>query len=156
IDWSLVAGFRYRRGLRQPILHDISFETFLETLSEKEAITLDTLRRHDAHCLGADDIDLYSWPIYRSIYCEIDLEGDTYLLSAGKWYRVSKSFVQEVDEAVRRLPKYPRTLPEYGDETEEEYNKRVAGSDQKTFALLDRKLISVGGGYSRVEFCDLY
>lgn len=156
IDWSLVAGFRYRRGMRQPILHDISFETFLETLSGEEEITLDLLRRRDARCIGADDVDLYSWSIYQCIYCEIDLEGDTYLLSAGKWYRLSKNFVQEVNDDVKRLPKYSRSLPEFKDETEEEYNRRVASSDPKTFALLDRKLISFGGGYSRVEFCDLY
>ena len=156
IDWSLVAGFRYRRGLRQPILHDISFETFLETLAEGEEVTLDLLRRRDVHCIGGDDIDLYSWPVHRCIYCEVDLAGDTYLLSSGKWFRVSKGFVQEVNEEVTRLPKYSRALPEFKDETEEEYNKRVASADPKTFALLDRKLISFGGGYSRVEFCDLY
>lgn len=156
IDWSLVAGFRYRRGLRQPILHDVSFETFIETLARGEEVTLDLLRQRDIHCIGADDVDLYAWPVYRCIYCEVDLEGDTYLLSAGKWYRVSKDFVQEVNDEVKRLPKYSHALPDFKDETEEEYNKRVASADPKTFALLDRKLISIGGGYSRVEFCDLY
>lgn len=156
IDWSQVAGFRYRRGLRQPILHDISFETFLESLPAEEDVTLDVLRRREAHCVGADDVDLYSWPVYRCIYCEIELDGDSYLLSSGKWYRIGRDFVEQVNEDVKRLPKYKRVLPEFGDETEEEYNKRVASADPETFALMDRKTISVGGGYSRVEFCDLY
>jgi uncharacterized protein (TIGR04141 family) len=156
IDWSLVAGFRYRRGMRQPILHDVSFETFLETFSDDEEVTLNTLRKREVHCVGADDIDLYSWPMYRCIYCEIDLEGDTYLLSGGRWYRIGRGFVKEVNEDVRRLPKYSRSPPEFADETEEEYNKRVSSSNPGTFALMDRKTISVGGGYSRVEFCDLY
>lgn len=156
IDWSLVAGFRYRRGLRQPVLHDISFDTFLETISAGDDVTLNALRRREVHCVGADDVDLYSWPIYRCIYCEIEQDEDTYLLSGGKWYRVSRDFVKQVNEDVKRLPKYPRTLPEFLDETEEEYNKRVANTDPEAFALMDRKTIPVGGGYSRVEFCDLY
>jgi uncharacterized protein (TIGR04141 family) len=156
IDWSQVDGFRYRRGLRHPVLHDISFETFLETISEGEEVTLDLLRRRDVHCVGTDDVDLYTWPVYRCIYCEIERDGETHLLSAGKWYRVGRDFVKQVNEEIKRLPKYSRALPDFGDETEEQYNKQVVNADSKTFALMDRKTVSVGGGYSRVEFCDLY
>lgn len=156
IDWSQVAGFRYRRGLRHPILHDIRFETFLESLPVEEHVTLDVLRRREVHCVGADDVDIHTWPVYRCIYCEIEFDGHTYLLSTGKWYRVDQDFVKQVNEDIRRLPRYERSLPDFSDETEEDYNERVASSDSATFALMDRKTISVGGGYSRVEFCDLY
>jgi len=46
-------------------------------------------------------------------------------------------------------------FPAYGFMNEEAYNKHVADSIDD-FALMDRKLISIGAGTSKVEFCDLY
>ena len=156
IDWGYVAGFRYRRGSRQPIVYDIAFDSFLKSVSEEESVTLPMLHRREAHCVGADDIDIYSWPIYRCIYCEVDQGGSTYLLNGGKWYCVEQNFVKQINDEIKRLSKYSGDLPEFQDETEEQYSERIATSDPKSFALMDRKLISYGGGYSKVEFCDLF
>jgi uncharacterized protein (TIGR04141 family) len=156
IDWASVAGFRYRRGTRQPILHDIGFDTFLESVPDADQLTIGLLQKREVHCVGADDLDIYSWPLYKCVYCELDVGGSTYLLNAGKWYCVTKSFVKQVNEEIKKLPKFSRVLPEFQDETEGQYNKRVAESDPKTFALMDAKQIPYGGGHSSIEFCDLY
>ena len=78
-----------------------------------------------------------------------------FLLSAGKWYAVAKDFVSEINEAVRALVTGSMTLPEYDDDTETTYNKRVAMADAR-FAHMDRKNIRYGGGPSAIEFCDLF
>jgi uncharacterized protein (TIGR04141 family) len=47
-------------------------------------------------------------------------------------------------------------LPEYDDDSETSYNKRVAESDPGRFALMDHKPVSYGGSKGGLEFCDLY
>ena len=53
------------------------------------------------------------------------------------------------------MPDAPFSLPPYGAKTEPEYLKKVS-KDFPDFALMDRKVIMIGGGRSRVEFCDLF
>src|ERR1700741_4115801 len=126
IDWPTVLGFRYRRGAKQPILHDVSFPTFLETIDDLDTLTVELLQRRDVRCVSADDIDLYNWPAYKCIYCEVDLDGATYLLNSGRWYAVEKDFVKRVDESVKKIPKYEGELAEYEDDSEGSYCVRVA------------------------------
>jgi len=96
------------------------------------------------------------WSVYKCLYAELDEDGDTYLLTAGKWYRIDRAFSRRVKSEVRKLVSPTPTLPDYaaGDSSETAYNARVAASDPQ-YALLDRKQILFGGGRSRFEFCDL-
>lgn len=75
-------------------------------------------------------------------------------MSGGKWYRVTKDFVADVNRAFASIPRYPVEFPEYDDASEGEYNARVAAAEPGRFALMDKKLVSYGTG--RFEFCDLY
>jgi uncharacterized protein (TIGR04141 family) len=94
--------------------------------------------------------------VYRCINFEVTSEGTTYFLSGGRWFAVAKNLVKQVNAEVAQIPIHKTKLPEYGDETEGEYNKRVAIADPKAYALMDVKLIPWGGGSSKFEFCDLY
>lgn len=157
IEWAQIVGFRYRRGRRHAILHDIGFETFLEANEvEADDLTVDLLERREVSAVDPDDTTKYAWSVYRCIYCEVEHLGETYLLSGGHWYRVASDFVKQVNDFYRRVRRYEVELPEFGDETEGAYNERVARDNAATYALMDRQLISVGGGYSKVEFCDLF
>lgn len=156
IDWSTVLGFRYRRGRKQPIRHDITFPTFLETVDDVDTLNVQILQRRDVRCVSADDIDLYTWPVYKCIYCEVDLDGATYLLNGGRWYEVEKDFVKQVDDAVKRIPKYNGELPEFNDDSEGAYCVRVATASGGALALMDKKLITIDASPSKVEFCDLF
>ena len=154
IDWSQVAGFRY--GRRPPIRHDIGFPAFLESLPEDIEIDIPLLQRRIIYCLGADDTEIYTWSVYRCINFEVTSEGTTFFLSGGRWFAVAKNLVKQVNAEVAEIPIHKTKFPEYGDETEGEYNKRVAAADPKPYALMDVKLIPWGGGSSKFEFCDLY
>lgn len=50
----------------------------------------------------------------------------------------------------------PPELPEYSDSSEHAYCQRVAAAHSDTYALMDGKTIPIGGGYNKIEFCDLY
>jgi uncharacterized protein (TIGR04141 family) len=68
---------------------------------------------------------------------------------------VASDFVSQVNAYYRDVPRLQTGLPDYDDDSEEAYNERVAADSTQQYALMDRKIIMVGGGYSKVEFCDL-
>jgi uncharacterized protein (TIGR04141 family) len=84
------------------------------------------------------------------------LKGATYLLNANTWYRVSRDFMEEVDQDLRTISTSDIVLPDWGDEHEDAYNSRVANQSSGRIALMDRVMISHPGMASPIEFCDLY
>ncbi len=85
-----------------------------------------------------------------------DAVGDAFLLSGGKWYRVTKDFVKDVNAFVQGVPRHSFAFPLYGHENEAAYNREVANLDAEQLVLCDAKNISYGGGKSSIEFCDVY
>lgn len=154
VDWASIDGFRYSLSKKNPKRHDIHLSDFLEEVREPATIAIKNLRQRQVYGIGDDDRQLYQWSVYKCIYCELDVRDDSYLLSGGKWYRVTRDFVAEVNDSFDRVPRYSTVLPEYDDVSEREYNERVANGDTRRFALMDRKIISFAGG--KFEFCDLY
>jgi uncharacterized protein (TIGR04141 family) len=154
VDWASIDGFRYGLSNKHPKHHDIHLKDFLEEVPDPATITIEKLRQRQVYGTGDDDRQLYQWSVYRCIYCELDLRNESYLLSGGKWYRVTRDFVAEVNDSFARITRYENALPEYDDNSEGEYNERVANGGTRPFALMDKKIISFGGG--KFEFCDLY
>jgi uncharacterized protein (TIGR04141 family) len=154
IDWQQVDGFRWA-GRQQPLRHDVTLEGFLESLPEADSIDVRTLKNRRVSCLNDNGQELASWQAYRCLHVQLDQPGATYLLSGGNWYRLTRDFVNEVNEAYRRIPRYESQLPTYDDPSETAYNDRIARANPERYALLDGKEIRYGGGQSSVEFCDV-
>ena len=95
------------------------------------------------------------WTLDRCLVCELDVGSDTFVRSNGRWYRIERSLVREVNAAVAGLEReMPELLP-YADADEGTYNERVAKSDAG-IVLVDKRLVAHGGSRSRIEFCDLF
>jgi len=158
VDWHDVAGFMYSPEKDSDLLDDISFKSYLEVVENPEAITIADMHRHRVICISAEtDLEKLSWPVYKCVYAEIDRRNKTFLLNSGHWFEIASNYVQEVDRAIRRIPAaLALRLPDYNDQNEEMYNRRVCQAAPATYALMDRKTIKHGGGSSRIEFCDLY
>lgn len=157
VDWAGVGGFRYGGSAREEPKPDLHLREFMETVRADVEMSADYLRRRTVTCIGSEgDQVIDRWTVHQCLYAEIDLEGETFLLSGGSWYRVAPAFVDVVSRYVRRIPATRVVLPEYDDDSEEGYNKRVVRGNRRELALMDRKNIPYGGGPSRIEFCDLY
>lgn len=156
VPWERVGEFRFAHGARAPGYLDIHFQEFLKSLDDPNTIDKETLSRRYVHCIDSDGLPLDKWQAYRCLYAEIDHGQESFLLSGGRWYKVTRDFVLEVNEAYQRIPTYDEKLPEFNDQSETAYSERVASSEPSRFALMDRKTIPHGGGYSQIEFCDLY
>ncbi len=155
IDWGRTAGFRYGLSARSAEHQDLNFDGFLESV-EGQIPDVTVLHRRHAYQIDNEGNVSDEWQIYRCVYCELDLDGRAYVLSTGRWYRIDTDFVQVVDQFFEQLPRYDHQLPEYDDSSEGTYCARVAAAFPAEYALMDQKLIPIGGAYGKVEFCDLF
>ena len=164
VDWDRIDGFRYGWRQKNPKHNDIDLRTWLDelvntvrTVSSLRDVDLGLLSKRKVFCLDTNGMTINRWSVYKCLNAEIEGDdGNAYLISAGKWYRVGRDFVRGVNEYFVQLPRYGHALPEYCHDSEGSYNESVARADPHTFALLDKQNIPYGGGPSKIEFCDLY
>lgn len=164
LPWEHVGHFSYA-GDRDRGRHDeLDIGGWYATLRAPDELDAKGLRSRHVRWHDATSGEIgQQWTIHRALHAEIKDRKHTYLLSEGKWFRVTTSFVEEIDQTIAKLVE-PTTLPPYRRTAahgpphagERDYNAEVAANDPRRFALLDAKNIMVGGGPSRLEACDLF
>ncbi|SDG06392.1 sporadically distributed protein, TIGR04141 family [Dyella sp. 333MFSha] len=155
VDWATVDGFKFNLSKRAGVLPDLRLADAMRAFAG-EVPSLEFLRSHYAFAVDADERALERWPLYRCLHCELKSDEGSFVLSAGRWFRVDTNFVQSVDAAVAQIPAYEKAFPVYRHKNEGDYNEEVAEADPARWALMDQKLLHVGGVHGRIEFCDLY
>ncbi len=156
IDWSRVAGFKYRVARSADMYPDVHLKTFKDECRNIDDLTVDDLKTRHIFAVSHENDDVIdSWPVYRCLYAEVDQGQDTYLLTTGRWYKIGHQFLENVNAAVAAIPQSSLQLPNYHDKSETEYNARVEQEGPTVYALMDEKFIRMGGR-DKVEFCDLF
>jgi len=162
LDWEDVAGFRYTGRKKEVPVDDIRLPEFLNSLTDdlRKDLTIGVLKGRRIRCISASSDQVSrEWKAYDCLYCEIadDTKKKTYLLSNGKWYEIEKDFAKQINKAYRtfRDSGSSVTLPEYIHQDENDYNTKIAKADASLYCM-DKKIITHGGGYSKIEFCDLF
>jgi len=154
IDWNRVVGFRYSTSSYAPTYYDIRLNEFMQSLKGKE-LTKDRLLKRKIYGVDVDHYPVFDRPAYYFLYGEVSLGSEIYLLNNGKWYRINKQYARQVNEFFANVRRYDKTLPDYEDTAEGDYNKRVVRQNPDEFALLDKKNVYPPGAASPVEPCDL-
>ena len=155
IEWGRATYFKFFTTKSESDYSDIRLADFLKELSEN--VTLDLLKKRKAYCIDSDGNSIKNWPIYKCLYAEVTLGGETFVLTDSKWYRVEGDFVQEVLQSYRNIKRYSKPLPPFNPSVggEQAYNEAVANSDPTKYKNADCKFIRHGGARSKVEMCDL-
>ncbi|MEW6077651.1 MAG: TIGR04141 family sporadically distributed protein [Thermodesulfobacteriota bacterium] len=156
IQWDVVKGFMFTCG-RKIIHSDITMDGFMTTVND-EKISLDLLKDRKVSCADEDHNCVNrSWPVYRCLYAELNLEGAKYVLNDGDWFRIEPDFVTKTNSNFSKISFSGLSLPFYKHENEGAYNQSVSASMPEEYALLDDKnKVSHGGGHGQVEICDLF
>ena len=158
LTWSAAPVFRYRGfGVREKY-DDIYMGEFVRICGPVDKLTLDQLKKWHVEQLDAENHIQRDWPLYRCLYAEAVLAGDTYVLNSGRWFRVETDFVRAVTSEVEPYLKGAHalvSLPDYNHASEGAYNAGVAAADHR-YAHMDRKNIWYGGKQSQIEVCDLF
>lgn len=161
IAWEDVDGFAFRIRAHNPrkagptLFPDIDLSDWLSESKLKGAVTLTHLSNRKVYQCFKDGREPTTWSIHRCLNAEVDLRGEKYILNDGDWYHVDSGFVKDVDTFYQGIPSSALTLPNFGTKNEPSYLKEVCRTNS-ALALMDRKMILIGGGKSRVEFCDLF
>ncbi len=157
VDWSVVEGFKFTRSPREGTSSDLHLTGLVQHFPDEEP-SLEFLKKHHVVSVDDDQREIDRWPVYRCIHCEIDDDGRSFVLSAGRWFEVDRDFVSAVEEAFLAVPRYGEELPVYKavHGSEAGYNKAVVAGGGGRWCLMDRKMIPIGGVYDKVEFCDIY
>ena len=155
LEWNDIAGFRYQK-ITGDIHQDIDWTSYIAFLGEKAPST-ELFKKHYVLAISeSSGQQTHAWSMYKCIYCELQHAGAEYCLNNGKWYRINSDFLSELDAAIANIPQSTINLPVYQGNDEGVYNQSVYDADPVTYALMDKQLISHGGGNSKIEFCDLY
>jgi len=160
--WENVSGFRYT-VTKGDLYDDIHIQKFLSTLSEseREQLTISNLKEKSVYVVGtAQDDVIRSWSVYSCIYSEQKdpSTNKTFLLSSGKWYEISDNFAKDINLDFEHFREQGSevSLPKCGkNEDEATYNSNTV-AQCANYCLMDKQLITHGGGYSKVEFCDIF
>jgi uncharacterized protein (TIGR04141 family) len=157
VDWQTIEAFAYSPARRTDRHADIHLSTFLDSLRDPAAVTIELLKHRRVCGISSETDDVaYEWPVYQCIYAEIQRDGAQYLLNGGTWYNVDTTFRDRIEGSFQHTKRRRDALPNAAvDEEEGTYNERVANDDQ-TYALMDRKTIRYPDPKSPIEFCDLY
>lgn len=156
INWQDIAGFKFSAGKNAEIHDDIILARYLDAWSLRGSLTVEALRLHRVYQIGSDGATIEnSWLVHHCLYAELGLDDETYILTEGTWYKVDQNFVKSVQAEIDAIPKFKTKLADWGDEHEQHYNERLVKNSSGQFALMDRKMISHGGGSSSIEFCDV-
>jgi uncharacterized protein (TIGR04141 family) len=96
-----------------------------------------------------------SWMVYTCLIAEIDVDGETYMLNEGQWYKIDRDFLTLVNQSIRDLKPTNIRLPPFQDPSEAGYNERVAAQSRGSLVVMDRRFVNTTG-LGPIEFCDLY
>jgi uncharacterized protein (TIGR04141 family) len=155
IEWSDIAGFKYKDNKKTPLFDDIVLQDLLNLWgSEGIDLDLDNLKTQKVYCYSlASGFCIKNWKIFNCLYFEAEDGDRTYLLSNGKWYEISKDFTSVINEDFKETNIAKFDFPVCINKKENEYNSSISNDN---LICLDCKNINYGGGYSKIEFCDLY
>lgn len=163
IEWADISGFTYKNSKRELNTYsDINLGDFLDSLSaeEKENVSLKTFKNKYVYCHSSSSEEIkYHWKTFACIYCELydDQKKKMFILSNGSWYEVEESFANQVQADFLKLRNEDPSivLPDYKNKNENDYNEEIPRQNN-SICSMDRKIINFGGGYSKIEFCDLF
>lgn len=154
IGWEDITGFKYAgREIHDDIDLTVLCSSFREPLSH-----IEQLKNKHILAIRADNGEQYaSWQAYKCLYAEVDHNGISYCINNGRWFSVDQDFVQMVNQEYESIPVSNMAfLPHSTEYTREsEYTQAFVESDPDHLLCMDTKVVSHGGGRSKVELCDI-
>jgi uncharacterized protein (TIGR04141 family) len=156
---TTVNSYRFfGRGMRRDVIEEMTLAALYEFLDEHNEI-VDPY--YGLKVIALDDQGVESsraYPLKDYIVAEVEREEDTYVLTAGKWFRVNRNYAQGVREQVANLLDLTDVLalpPMRAAESEGEYNERVA--QERGWRHLDKRLFTGTGSErnQKIEVADM-
>lgn len=158
VNWDELQWFVYPRAREakpENRVEDLDIEACLRAVRAPQDLERGDLNQ-GPRVKWSDRADTHKpWSIYEMLVFECTHEGESYVLSSGKWFRVETDYVEEIDQKLSNLETSALPLPDAWDgEHEGNYNARAANG-QPDWILMDGKDCKPSGYVSPIEVCDI-
>ncbi|NNN10047.1 MAG: TIGR04141 family sporadically distributed protein [Acidimicrobiaceae bacterium] len=125
------------------------------TSNRLSTLTSTSLRSSRILAIDGSGSASYQWSVWKCLVGEIELNGETFVLDEGDFFRVQDDYVEELNRFIDNLPeaaiKFPSSTP---NKHEGDYNAEFADSSDDLF-LLDKRLVSIRSKTTPIEICDV-
>jgi uncharacterized protein (TIGR04141 family) len=157
VDWSTIANFAYflpaSRRDRKFAHTDLDLQQYLSVARKGAGVAgVNNLKKSFIEAVDDSGYQVRRWRIYDCLNAELESDGRNYVLSQGKWYRVDRDLVQDVDDYCNQVPRCNLRFPKYQHASEKHYSKHVADSNPDDMCLMDSNNIQRG---DPIELCDI-
>lgn len=154
IDYENFEGFGYKRRRSSPVTHpDLDLRQCLCEKGYLAGIETSNIKTTKITLYNSDYSVIDTWPLYKCLNGEVEIDSQLYLLNDGDWYQIDRSFSDSINRYFDGFPRSDIHFPHYQGKHEGDYLTEIA--DSRSFYLMDRKLIKPSGAASHIEFCDL-
>ena len=147
VNWEDIEYFKYLDSNEED---DVNVEKFYDYIDDKD---IDFLKKTMVKAVSSENRIIYKKSAYYCTTADVNVDGVSYILNNGRWYSVSSSFEQELNELSEEIRLRSETyeiagLPICKYDKEEMYNIECANSPK--YDLWDRQLVN------KTEVCDLW
>jgi uncharacterized protein (TIGR04141 family) len=156
IDYERIDHFRYSAD-PDGRFYELDWSDYLATV-RRGPPTISRLKRESvgAYYAASPEPD-FRWSIYRCLVAELPMQNTIYVLSAGEWFAVEKTFARKTLRELREYEKPADPLPDAMEgEAEGVYNRRACQQIGADAVLMDTVPVRATDGQDNVEFCDIY
>ena len=156
IDWGELDSFKIT-GTRAQEYDDLDLDAYLALVPKVDTLEVDDLKRRRVQIKFARSENWDSrWALYQCLVSEQRTVDGLFVLIEGRWFRISDSLADQVDEYTKGLSTATVSFPpSFTGEKEADYNKRLARLDPGARICLDAKLVNPTGASSPLEVCDV-
>lgn len=155
VDWEKISDFRFKKSIKGT--DDIEITDFVKLFDNEQISDIEILKSRKVYAMETNsDEPFYTWSVYNCIIAEIEIYDGAYCLNYGKWYKVDKNFVNDIDQYYNHIPLCAYKFPDSSSDREDDYNEKLSNALEGSI-LFDKETIRIKGmGRSSIEVCDVY
>lgn len=153
--WTTAEEYKVTGNHRSEQIPDIDINLVYGCLNALEVDPVDCQKIRIVGLNGEGEPVTPSRKLFDYVVFETEHEGERYLLSLGKWFRLAADYIQEVDGFIRSMDVIDEDgflPPICKGMREDDYNSRAVAGDRICF---DKNLFQGVLGRSKIEVCDL-
>jgi uncharacterized protein (TIGR04141 family) len=152
VDWMELEGFQFAPSDQTELDADPRISRYLDTVGA-DSLDIERLKSDRLVAIRVGDQQvLGNWSVFKSIVYQVELDGEMFVLSGGRWFRVSTDFKERVYRDLGDLAFF-EGLPDADAGTNEgDYNIKAAAA--LGGVCLDKRLV-FDGGPDKMEICDI-